>query len=92
MLRGEESDRDEAFVKQLADHYKVPFYSEKFDTTSYAAAHKYSIQEAARQLRYGWFESLIRESDLPKGNRKLRLLTAHPVSYTHLTLPTIYSV
>jgi tRNA(Ile)-lysidine synthase len=54
-LRGAESDRDEAFVKNLAVTLDVPFSSKHFDTNSYAAENKISIQEAARDLRYAWF-------------------------------------
>ena len=57
-LRGDESDGDEAFVKSLADRWKVPFYSKKFETKQYALDHKLSIQVAARDLRYEWFEQL----------------------------------
>jgi tRNA(Ile)-lysidine synthase len=54
-LRGAESDRDEAFVKNLAIILDVPFSCKHFDTEAYATAHKISIQEAARNLRYDWF-------------------------------------
>lgn len=54
-LRGAESDRDEAFVKNLAITLDVPFSCKHFDTEAYAATHKISIQEAARDLRYAWF-------------------------------------
>ena len=54
-LRGAESDRDEAFVKNLAVTLDVPFSCKQFDTEAYATAHKISIQEAARDLRYAWF-------------------------------------
>src|SRR5437879_3195630 len=57
-LRGKESDKDEQFVKQLAEKYKVPFYSKRFDTVRYANENKLSIQEAARNLRYGWFSKM----------------------------------
>ena len=57
-LRGEESDDDEAFVKKLAKKYKVPFYTEHFETEIFAEKEKISIQMAARQLRYSWFEKL----------------------------------
>jgi tRNA(Ile)-lysidine synthase len=58
MLRGAESDGDEAFVKGLAAGYKVPFYSKSFDTKSLAAASGKSIQMMARELRYGFFEEI----------------------------------
>ncbi len=57
-LRGTESEGDEAFVKSLAALWAVPFYTKKFDTKGYALEHKLSIQVAARNLRYEWFEAL----------------------------------
>lgn len=57
-LRGADSDRDEAFVQQLAQHYQVPFYSTRFDTVAEAANRKQSIETTARHLRYDWFEGL----------------------------------
>ena len=61
MLRGEESDEDEVFVKNLADHYNVPFFVKSFDTNGYAKDNQVSIQMAARDLRYEWFEQLLEE-------------------------------
>ncbi len=58
-LRGEESERDEKFVEQLAKKYEVPFYSISFETTTIAAKEKKSIEETARDLRYAWFNKLI---------------------------------
>ena len=55
-LRGEESDRDEAFAHQFADSLGVPFGKVDFDTAGYAATHHESIEMAARSLRYRWFE------------------------------------
>jgi len=57
-LRGEESMRDEHFVKMLSATLDIPFYVRHFQTKEYAAAHKVSIQMAARDLRYQWFEEL----------------------------------
>ncbi|RYZ50384.1 MAG: tRNA lysidine(34) synthetase TilS, partial [Chitinophagaceae bacterium] len=57
-LRGEESNRDEAFVRSLGEHYGVAVFIQKFDTAAFAAEQKLSIQEAARNLRYDWFDSL----------------------------------
>ena len=59
-LRGEESDQDELFVKKLTKKYKVPFYSDSFDTENFAHQEKVSIQMAARTLRYRWFEKLLK--------------------------------
>ena len=57
-LRGKESDADEDFVLQLADNLDLEVFIESFDTKSYAEERKLSIQMAARELRYHWFEEL----------------------------------
>lgn len=58
-LRGEESIRDEDFVRSLAKEYGKEALVKKFDTASYVAANKISTQEGARELRYGWFSEII---------------------------------
>ncbi|HZH36988.1 MAG TPA: tRNA lysidine(34) synthetase TilS, partial [Flavisolibacter sp.] len=60
-LRGDESERDEAFVRSLADRYGVAVFVRKFATAAFAAEQKLSVQEAARELRYRWFEELRTE-------------------------------
>lgn len=57
-LRGEDSDRDELFVKDLAARYQFPFYVRHFETKSYAKKNGISTQMAARDLRYQWFEEI----------------------------------
>jgi tRNA(Ile)-lysidine synthase len=57
-LRSNESDQDELFVKDLASNLGVNFYSVRFDTKEYAVSQGVSIQMAARQLRYKWFEEM----------------------------------
>jgi len=57
-LRDNESDEDELFVKQLAKKYNVPFFCKKFNTSAYADKKNNSIQMAARELRYEWFEEI----------------------------------
>ncbi len=57
-LRGGESDVDELFVEELAEKYEVQFHSVAFDTSAFAKKNKLSIQVAARQLRYQWFEEI----------------------------------
>ncbi|HNW69778.1 MAG TPA: tRNA lysidine(34) synthetase TilS [Bacteroidales bacterium] len=58
-LRGKESDADEAFVRDLAiKKYQVPFFVTHFDTKKFAEQNKLSIQEAARELRYAYFEEI----------------------------------
>jgi tRNA(Ile)-lysidine synthase len=60
-LRDAESDKDEEFVEQLAANYNVPFHSTTFKTSAYAKKNKLSIQVAARELRYKWFEEIRNE-------------------------------
>ena len=60
-LRGEESERDEKFVRILGGKYGVEVFVKNFDTEVYANENKISIQEAARELRYDWFVRLKKE-------------------------------
>jgi tRNA(Ile)-lysidine synthase len=57
-LRGHESDEDERFVKQLSRRYKSQYHVTHFNTETYARENKLSIQMAARELRYNWFEEI----------------------------------
>jgi tRNA(Ile)-lysidine synthase len=61
-LRGFESDKDEELVRKTASGYKIPFYSIRFDTKEYAGKKGISIQMAARELRYKWFEEIRSEN------------------------------
>lgn len=82
-LRGEESTRDEAFVRSLADKYSVPLCVQSFDTEEFAAQNKISIQVAARELRYNWFRELAnqvregRDEADKKFSGQVKILTAH---------------
>lgn len=60
-LRGDESDRDETFVRGLAERWRTPFYRVDFRTEEYARKNRLSIEMAARRLRYEWLESLRQE-------------------------------
>ena len=60
-LRGSESDRDEIFCETLCANQNIPFHRVHFDTQSYAQLHHISIEMAARQLRYQYFEQLRRD-------------------------------
>lgn len=60
-LRGDESDRDEAFCRQLCSRKKIPIHVVHFDTLSYSKLHKVSIEMAARDLRYAYFEQLRKD-------------------------------
>jgi len=57
-LRGKESDRDENFVTQLCQKLGTPLHVKHFDTYSYAKEHGISVEMAARELRYEWFETM----------------------------------
>ena len=61
-LRGAESDRDEAFVRQLCQERQTVLHVTHFQTKEYAAARHLSIEMAARELRYAWFEELRKET------------------------------
>lgn len=61
-LRGAESDADEDFVANAAKKLGVPFFTTRFQTKSYAKENKCSIQMAARELRYRWFEKIREEN------------------------------
>ena len=74
-LRPGDCDRDEAFVRQLADRYGVPCHVARFDTRAYAAEHGMSIEEAARHLRYDYFAQLITHHSSP--------ITHHSSPITH---------
>lgn len=60
-LRGEESNADEKFVRQFAKTLKTEIFVQHFDTKSYAQVQKISIQMAARELRYQWFNDLAQQ-------------------------------
>jgi tRNA(Ile)-lysidine synthase len=61
-LRGEESERDERFVRNLEQKYGSEVLVKQFDTASIAANTKKSIETTARELRYQWFYELINHS------------------------------
>lgn len=63
-LRDAESDRDEAFVRNLCNARHVPLHTVHFDTKREAEGRHISIEMAARELRYAWFEE-IRKNAAP---------------------------
>ena len=93
-LRDQESERDKEFVKTLGDRYKVEVLVKEFDTQQYAQETKKGIQEAARDLRYEWFEEIIsRQSAV--GSRQSesaihdsRLTTHDPLATHHSPFTT----
>jgi tRNA(Ile)-lysidine synthase len=57
-LRGEESDKDEELVRNFAEVHNIRFFTTRFATKKFAGENKLSVQMAARDLRYAWFEEI----------------------------------
>ncbi|WP_354668196.1 tRNA lysidine(34) synthetase TilS [Zobellia uliginosa] len=72
-LRGEASNGDEAFVRELSLLNDKKFYITNFDTIGYVKKNKVSIQVGARELRYDWFAKIMQENDIGT------LVTAHHI-------------
>ena len=70
-LRGDESDKDEIFVRDLADSLGKKLFITRFATMEYVARNKLTVQIAARELRYAWFSELMGEHAIKT------LVTAH---------------
>lgn len=68
-LRGEESDKDEAFIIEYAKNNNIPCLTQTFETKQFCETNHLTIQEGARILRYNWFNETI--------NNNGYLLTAH---------------
>lgn len=60
-LRGEESDHDEAFCRDLCRQLGITLLTRDFDTRRYMEEHHVSLELAARELRYGWWRSLLEQ-------------------------------
>ena len=73
-LRSEDSDDDETFVKNWCNEFNITFHSTRFNTNNYAAEKGVSIQMAARDLRYAWFNDLVEQ------NNYSLLATAHQLN------------
>jgi len=61
-LRAKESDKDEELVRKYSDGHNIQFFSTRFETKIYAKKNKLSVQMAARELRYAWFEEIRKEN------------------------------
>ncbi|MBO7141680.1 MAG: tRNA lysidine(34) synthetase TilS, partial [Bacteroidales bacterium] len=61
-LRGDESNRDEQFVRSLAEKYGAEIFVKSFDTERYATDNHLSIEMAARDLRYAEFEQIMNKN------------------------------
>lgn len=56
LLRGEEADRDEDFVRSFCENRGIPFFSGRGDVAAFSKAHRTGTEEAARTLRYAFLE------------------------------------
>jgi tRNA(Ile)-lysidine synthase len=65
-IRGEEAERDQRFVQALSKEYALPHFDREADVPGYMKKHPSSPQEAARELRYLFFEEAIQTHDLDK--------------------------
>lgn len=74
-LRGSESNRDESFVRLLANQLSMTIQVHICETEKYAATYKMGIQQAAREIRYAWFGAIMEE--LSQNEKQVVLLTAH---------------
>jgi len=70
-LRGEDSNLDEKTVRSLAAYLEIPIFVKRFDVAEEMENKGISMQMAARDLRYHWFEQLMEEQNMD------RLATAH---------------
>ena len=70
-LRGEESDKDEEMVRLFASEKNIPFFVIRYETEAFAKNYGLSIQMAARELRYKWFE------EIRAGNMYDKIAVAH---------------
>lgn len=62
-LRGEESLRDEYFVRKFAQNNNIQIFVQEFDTYSYMEKEKKSLEMSARDLRYDWFNKIAKENN-----------------------------
>src|SRR5690606_5672371 len=61
MLRGADSDKDEELVRRAAERYQAPLFVEKTSAKLVAARNKISIEMAARDIRYSFFDRILNE-------------------------------
>lgn len=70
-IRDQPADEDAAFVEALAEQYGLPFHLRRVDTPAYAAKHRETLEEAARNQRYAAFRELLEQGSAEA------VLTAH---------------
>jgi len=75
-LRGDESMRDQHFCEEFCLSLNLPLLVKDFDTRSYMTKHHLSLELAARQLRYQWWEELASSTEANTG-RRVRIAVGH---------------
>lgn len=65
-LRGEESDRDELFLKKFCKKYEIPLHIKRVDAKAYCKQHKLNIQAGCRKLRYTFFDLITEKYGFTK--------------------------
>jgi tRNA(Ile)-lysidine synthase len=70
-LRGAESEDDARFVAALAQKHELECILRREDVAAAAASHKWNLEDAARRLRYAFFERVVEEG------RATRIAVAH---------------
>ncbi len=66
MLRGKEAERDEEFVRSLAEKFSIPFFVGKKDVAAFAKENRLSIEDSARKVRYSFFKETLKENQYSK--------------------------
>ena len=65
-IRGKEAARDQRFAQELSERYSLPYLDQEVDVPAYRKEHSLSLQEAARELRYLFFEQVMDTHNLDK--------------------------
>ncbi len=95
-LREAESERDEEFVRTLAEKYHKEVFVKRFDTEKYILENKISTQVAARELRYKWFYEIIKGEYSIINNKYSNLNKEHKIPNkehtTQLKTPSLHYI
>ena len=94
-LRENESNLDEGFVKNLASKLKTQHFSTSFDTENYAKKNKLSVQMAARELRYNWFDKIQLENNFDyilTAHQKEDVLETFLINFTRMALVNFMNI
>lgn len=78
-LRGEESDRDEAFVRAFCQERGIPLTVRRIEVAKRAREQGLSLEACGREERYRLFAALAQEA-AARGERPVRIATAHTLS------------